>query len=69
MRGCCSVMEELQYMQELDMPGNMRAILAKLPYTMRKQWRTIAHDIMEKNNHRAQFTDLVTFIERGVNSF
>lgn len=30
LRGCCSVMEELQYMQELNMPVNMRAKLNHL---------------------------------------
>lgn len=30
LRGCCNAMEELQYMQELDMPVNMRAIVIKL---------------------------------------
>lgn len=42
LRGCCDVMEELQYMQELDMPVNIRAIVSKLPFRMREQWRTIA---------------------------
>uniref|UniRef100_A0A3B5KQZ0 NACHT domain-containing protein n=1 Tax=Xiphophorus couchianus TaxID=32473 RepID=A0A3B5KQZ0_9TELE len=34
--GCCNVMEQLEYVQELDMPINMRAILAKLPYKLRE---------------------------------
>jgi len=63
LRGCCNVMEELQYMQELDMPVIMRAIIAKLPFKMREQWRTKAHNIMESTNDRANFADLVTFIE------
>lgn len=66
LRGCCNVMEELEYMQELDMPVNMRAIITKLPYKMREQWRTKAHDIMGTTGHRASFSDLVTFIERRV---
>lgn len=66
LRGCCNVMEELQYMQELDMPVNMRAIMWKLPFKMREQWRTKAHGIMEATSQRAHFMDLVTFIERHV---
>ncbi|XP_037620552.1 uncharacterized protein LOC119485230 [Sebastes umbrosus] len=66
LRGCCNVMGELQYMEELDMPVNMRAIISKLPYKMREQWRTVAHDIMEKSNNRAYFIDLVKFMERHV---
>ncbi|KAK0144647.1 hypothetical protein N1851_016989 [Merluccius polli] len=66
LRGFCNVMEELQYMQELDMPVNIRAIVSKLPFRMREQWRTIAHDIMETTNQPACFIDLVMFIERHV---
>ena len=53
-------------MQELDMPVNMRTILAKLPYKMREQWRSTAHGIMERTQQRAHFTDLVAFVERHV---
>lgn len=64
LRSCCNVMEELQHMQELDIPANMKNIIAKLPFKMREQWRTKAHDILEKHNYRARFKDLVAFIER-----
>lgn len=53
-------------MQELDMPVNMRAIIGKLPFKVREQRRTMAHDIMKRTNHRVHFEDLVTFIERRV---
>lgn len=46
LRGCCNVMEALQDMQELDMPVHMRAIISKLPFKMRDQWRTTAHGII-----------------------
>lgn len=66
LRGCCNVMEELQYLQELNMPVNMRTIMSKLPFKLREQWRTKAHDIMETTKERACFTNLVMFIERRV---
>lgn len=66
LRGCCNIMEELEYVQELDMPVNMRAILAKLPYKLRECWRNKAHDIMESTGYRAGFNDMVEFIERHV---
>ena len=66
LRGCCNVMEELEYMQEMDMPVNMRVIISKLPFKMREQWRNIPYDIMERTNDRAHFMDLVAFIERRV---
>lgn len=64
LRGCGNMMEELQYIQELDMPVNMTAIISKLPFKMRQQWRTIAYGIMETTKQRAHFNDLVRFIER-----
>lgn len=55
--GYCNVMEELQYMQELDMPANLRAIVTKFPFKFREKWRF---------NRRACFKDLVLFIEHQV---
>lgn len=66
LRGCCNVMEELPYVQELDMPVNMRTIISKLPFKMREQWRTKAHEIMETTGDRAHFSSLVAFIEKRV---
>ena len=66
LRGCCNAMEELQYIQELDMPTNMRMIMTKLPFKLRERWRTTAHEVMERYNRRARFKDLVMFIERQV---
>ena len=66
LRGCCNVMQEISYVQELDMPVNMRTILSNLPFKLREQWRTTAHDIMEKTHDRAHIFDLVGFIERRV---
>lgn len=35
-------MVELECMQDLDMPADMSAIIAKLPYKLREQWRSVA---------------------------
>lgn len=64
LRGCCNVMNDVQYMYELDMPANMLTILRKLPYKLRDRWRTIACEIQERRRQRAVFSDLVHFIER-----
>lgn len=64
LRGCCNVMEEFLYMQELDMPSNIRAVVSKLPFKLRERWRNIAHNIGESTGNRAQFKDLVNVIER-----
>lgn len=38
LRECCNVMQDVQYMTELDMPSNMRSVILKLPYKLRKKW-------------------------------
>lgn len=45
------------------MPANKRTVILKLPYKERENWRISACEILEKFNRRAQFIDIVTFIE------
>lgn len=66
LRGCCNVMEELDYMQELDMPINMKTLASKLPFKLRERWRSKAYDILEATDDRAHFGDVVTFLEKQV---
>lgn len=56
-------MDSIEYMEEMDNPTTMRAILSKLPYKLKEKWRTSAYDLQEKNGQRARFTDLVDFID------
>ena len=61
---CRNTMEDVQYMDELDNPTNMRVIISKLPYKLKEKWRGHAFEIQEKRNRRARFDDLVTFVDR-----
>ncbi|KAI2668803.1 hypothetical protein H4Q32_005610 [Labeo rohita] len=65
LRGCCNAMSEVQYLQELDMPANMRTVVSKLPFKLREKWRTVACDLLDQRNRRVAF-DLVFFIEHQV---
>lgn len=66
LRGCCNMMNDVQYMYELDMPANMIAIIKKLPYRLRDRWRTVACELQERHQERATFSDIVDFIEKQV---
>lgn len=66
LRGCCNVMEEIDYMEELEMPSNLKTIIMKLPYKLRENWRTVACELMERRKQRARFKDIVIFVERQV---
>lgn len=69
LRGCCNTMAQLQGMHELNLPSNLKLILSKLPYKLKEKWRTTAYELLEKNKRRADFSDLVSFIETQANIF
>lgn len=62
--GCNNAMQDLNQLQEMENPTNLRIIISKLPYKMREMWRVSAFDIQEKSGRRARFSDLVKFINR-----
>ncbi len=66
LRSCCNAMQNIRYMNELNLATNMQAILAKLPYKLRERWRIVAYDLQERRNDQAYFSDIVYFIERQV---
>lgn len=66
LRGCCNVMEDVQYLNYLDTPTNMLEIIKKLPYKLRDRWRCHACDLQERYNKRAQFVDIANFVEKQV---
>lgn len=61
---CCNAMEELRYLDELNMPANMKTVIQKLPYKLRGKWRVAVCDIYERNHHRAGFKNIVHFIDQ-----
>nr|XP_055033829.1 uncharacterized protein LOC129422128 [Misgurnus anguillicaudatus] len=61
---CRNVMEDIEYMDELDNPTNMRIIISKLPYKLRERWRAYAYEYEEHNRRRAKFIQLVEFVDR-----
>ena len=66
LRDCCNVMEDLQHMEEMNVPSNLRLMMMKLPYKLREKWRSVACDLQERRGYRAMFQDFVAFIERQV---
>ncbi|XP_072770150.1 uncharacterized protein [Nerophis lumbriciformis] len=64
LRECCTAMENVQYMQELNMSAHMKTVISKLPYRLRESWRVSACNILENHHRRPQFSDIVAFIER-----
>lgn len=63
-RECCNAMESVQYLDELNMPANMKTIISKLPFKLREHWRASACAITETQHRRPRYTDIVAFVER-----
>lgn len=59
LRECCNAMEDLQYLDELNMPANMKTVIQNLPYKLREKWRTLACDISEKQRRRPGFKGVI----------
>lgn len=62
LRGCCNIMEDVNYLHELDIPSNMLVVMKNLPYRLRDKWRSVACDIQERNNRRVTFKNMVDFL-------
>ncbi|KAL7880597.1 hypothetical protein SRHO_G00028510 [Serrasalmus rhombeus] len=62
--GCHNVVNDLEYLAEMNSPSNLRIIVHKLPFRLRERWRVVAFDIQEKEGRRADFADLVGYINR-----
>ncbi|KAL7838309.1 hypothetical protein AOLI_G00267130 [Acnodon oligacanthus] len=62
--GCRNAMADVAYMEELDSSVNMRSIISKLPNKLRERWRAIACGILDKQQRRVKFSNLVDFVNR-----
>jgi len=63
LRECCNVIQNLQYMDELDVVSNLKLIVSKLPYKLRERWRTVTFESFQRTNTRIGFRNLVEFLE------
>lgn len=57
-------MKDVDYMDEMNNPTNMKSILSKLPFKLKERWRSYAYDIQERTRKRARFPDLVEYVYR-----
>lgn len=53
--GCRNMMDDTEFMEEMDNPTNMRVVISKLPYRIRERWRTTAFEIQEARRGQASF--------------
>ncbi len=63
LRECGNVMQDLEYMDELNVASNLKLIVSKLPFKIRERWRTVTYEIFQRMNTRIGFKHLVEFLE------
>lgn len=64
LNACCNIINDISYMQDLNLPSNMRTVVLKLPFKLREPWREGACVMMKSYKHRAHFSDMAEFTER-----
>ena len=64
LRSCMNTLNHIGYTSKVENPETMKSIVNKLPYDMRKRWRSRADTISEIEEREITFTDIVLFIER-----
>lgn len=64
LRECCNVMQDLQYLEELEIPSDLRLMASKLPYKLRERWRTTAYETQQRTGRRIRLQHLVDFVEK-----
>lgn len=47
--GCRNTMSDVEFMEEMDNPSNMRTVISKLPYKVRERWRNTAFDLQARH--------------------
>ena len=57
-------MQDLQYLQELEIPSNLRLLASKLPYKLRERWRTTAYETQQRTDSRVRFQHFVDYVEK-----
>lgn len=64
LNSCFNAMNSVDYLEELDHPANMKAIVSKLPYKLKEKWRFKACELQDQSGRRAKFADLVCFVDK-----
>ena len=59
---CKNTLTEIGYLNKLENPDTLRAIVLRLPFGLRQKWRDVADNITETQNHEITIADLSNFV-------
>ena len=60
--GCKNTLTEIGYLNKLENPDTLRAIVLRLPFGLRQKWRDVADNITETQNREITIADLSDFV-------
>ena len=60
---CKNTLEQVGYFSKVDNPESLRQIIQRLPFDLRKRWRSKADDISENQSREITFNDIVAFVQ------
>ena len=60
--GCKNTLTEIGYLNKLENPDTLRAIVLRLPFGLRQKWRDVADNITETQNREITIADLSNFV-------
>ena len=64
LRCCLNTLSSMNCVNTIENPVSLKSIIDKLPYDMRKRWRSRADTISEYEDREIALEDIVMFIER-----
>ena len=64
LRCCLNTLSSMNCVNKIENPVSLKSIIDKLPYDMRKRWRSRADTISEYEDREIALEDIVMFIER-----
>lgn len=64
LRTCLNMMDSVDHMSSLNSMDTLQKIVSKLPYELKKKWRSKSVDIRELKNRMATLEDLTSFINK-----
>ena len=59
---CKNTLTEIGYLNKLENPDTLRAIVLGLPFGLRQKWRDVADNITETQSREITIADLSNFV-------
>ena len=61
---CKNTLKSIGYGSKIENPDSLRSVVERLPFDLRKRWRSTADRITENDNREIKFDDIVAFVEK-----